>query len=73
MDPLEVIPSQTSVAKQERRRVYHRKRSARLKSSQFKRGPPAVETRSITSTSSAFTDCESPISDSENPFLLLEF
>jgi len=43
VDPLTIIPSQTSVTKHERRRAYCRKRSTRLKSSPFKCGPPAVE------------------------------
>jgi len=36
VDPLEVIQSPTSLTKQERRRAYRRKRSARLKSPEFK-------------------------------------
>jgi len=72
VEPLQVIPSQTSVTKQERRRAYRRNRSPRLKSPLFKCGPPAVEPQSITSPSSAFTDGKSASSDSENPFLLLE-
>ena len=43
VDSLKVIQSQTSVTKQERRRAYRRKRSARLKSPPFKCAPPAVE------------------------------
>jgi len=48
---LEVIPSPKSATKQEGRRAYRRKRSAR--------GLPAVEPRSITPPCSSFTDCES--------------
>ena len=43
LDPLEVIQSPVSLKKQDRRRAYRRKRSARLNSNQFKCGPPAVE------------------------------
>ena len=42
-DPLEIIQSPISVTKQERRRAYHRKRSACLRFPQFKCGLPAVE------------------------------
>ena len=60
VDPLRVIPSPTSVTKQERRRAYHRKRSsAHLNFPQFKCDPSTVEPRSIT------TDCKSPSSDSD--------
>jgi len=52
VDPLEVIQSSTSLTKQERRRVYRRKCSAR-------RGPPAVEPRPFNQPSFGFTDCES--------------
>ena len=44
VDPLEVIPSPKSATKQERRRAYRRKRSARLQSPQFKCGPPCGRT-----------------------------
>ena len=68
VDLLQVIPSHTSVAKLERRRAYQysycRKCSARLQSSQFKCGPPAVEPRT-TILSSGFADCESASSDSD--------
>jgi len=65
VNPLKVIQSHTSVTKRERRRAYHRKHSARLQSSQFKCGSPAVEPRSITLPSSAFSDYESASSDSD--------
>jgi len=59
VDPLEVIPSQTSaVTMQERRRGYRRYRSARLNFPQLECGPPTVEPRSITLLSSSLTDCE---------------
>jgi hypothetical protein len=60
---LKVIPFQTSVTKQKRRRAYRRKRSARSRIPSMKYGPPAVEPRSIISPSSSFTDCESDFSD----------
>ena len=62
-----------SAAKQERRRAYRCKRYARLKSSPFPCGPPAVEPQYINSPSSAFTYGKFASSDSENLFLLLEF
>jgi len=63
--PLTVIPSQTSVTKQECRREYHRKRAARFKSPPSKGGPPAVESQSMNSLSSAFIDGKFASSDSE--------
>jgi len=63
--PGAVISSPKWAKKQERRRAYCRKRSARTNSPQFKCGPAAVEPRSITASSSGFTDCESASSDSE--------
>jgi len=52
VDPLEVIPSPTSLTKQDRRRAYRRKRSVH-------RGPHAVGPRSFNQPLFVFTDCES--------------
>jgi len=66
MDPLQNVPSQASITKQERRRAYRRKSSARLKSLPFKcASPPAVEPQSIVSPSSGFTYCQSATSGSD--------
>jgi hypothetical protein len=74
VDPLNVIQSPISLTKQERRRAYRCKRYACFKYPPFKCCPPAVEPQSINSpTPSVFTDGEFASSDSENPFLLLEF
>ena len=56
VDPLTVIHSPVSLTKQERRRAYRRKRSARIKSPPFKCGPAAVEPQYIHSYSSSFID-----------------
>ena len=56
VDPLKVIPSQTSVTKQERRHAYRRQGSARIRLPTFKFGPPAVEPQSIPSPSFSFID-----------------
>jgi hypothetical protein len=63
VDPLKVIQSPVSLTKQERKRAYRRKRSARFKSPPFTCGTPAIEP-----PSSSFTDCESDFTD--NFFLI---
>ena len=51
VEPLEIIKSPTPLTKQERGRVYRRKRSAH-------RDPPAVEPQPFNQPSFGFTDCE---------------